>query len=737
LFLDNAPSSANPVPGFTRQASKLQKLHLHFGPRKDVRALLDAEFLPVLDGLSLDGGQDSAALLDHLRALTELTLFARLRCLLLSQLPVAVVTGILARHDLSLQRLELARPTGHDPDSQRILALARSPTLAGLAQLTVRNERVGDVVLRLVEATAPGRLETLELVNVGLTDEGVARLARLPQLSNVSLLNLQENEFTSAGLAELLRSPHLGKLRRLELGGRPPWSPYYSENPVQALGDDGAAALASSGLLAGLDELVLCSAAVGPRGAAALAGANAPRLRRLGLAHNPLGSAGAAALTVARFLPGLRELDLSLCELDDAAVRHLSEIALPSLLALGLGYNSIGPAGARHLADAAGLTGLRLLNLHDNFVDDEGLIALAGSASLTGLVELDLEQDVWNYRCTSFGDEAARAVASSEALARLDSFFAGVVDEYHGGPCEPPFRRQGQAMVASSTRLRLEARASLLPPEGEEQPDQVEQTATDNPNAHFHHYTPREVEQGRRAQDFRGLSPPELPMDERQWLEAADPAWMLEFLGERAGQRKRHLFACACARRALRLQPNELLAEALAIAEQLADGVAAEEARERGLQAFRTFRSTQQNEELGTNISAAVHHALNASTAEAVNNASRCGIWAAIADVRRRRPGSVARVSYTPEHVAQAALIRCLFGNPHRVVRLPPEVLAWNDGTVVKMARAIDEARSFEQLPILADALEEAGCEAEVLNHCRQGGEHVYGCWIMDWLLGR
>jgi hypothetical protein len=41
-------------------------------------------------------------------------------------------------------------------------------------------------------------------------------------------------------------------------------------------------------------------------------------------------------------------------------------------------------------------------------------------------------------------------------------------------------------------------------------------------------------------------------------------------------------------------------------------------------------------------------------------------------------------------------------------------------------------------MPILADALEEAGCDhADILTHCREPGEHVLGCWVVDLLTGR
>jgi hypothetical protein len=64
--------------------------------------------------------------------------------------------------------------------------------------------------------------------------------------------------------------------------------------------------------------------------------------------------------------------------------------------------------------------------------------------------------------------------------------------------------------------------------------------------------------------------------------------------------------------------------------------------------------------------------------------------------------------------------------------------LSWNDGIVPKLAQAIYDDRVFDRLPILADALEEAGCtNADILNHCRQPGEHVRGCWVVDLLLGK
>lgn len=81
------------------------------------------------------------------------------------------------------------------------------------------------------------------------------------------------------------------------------------------------------------------------------------------------------------------------------------------------------------------------------------------------------------------------------------------------------------------------------------------------------------------------------------------------------------------------------------------------------------------------------------------------------------------------------ALTNDLFGKPLALVSLDPR---WLTATVKQLAQTTYDDRDFSRLPILADALEEAGCQqADVLNHLRSGGEHVRGCWALDLVLGR
>ena len=79
--------------------------------------------------------------------------------------------------------------------------------------------------------------------------------------------------------------------------------------------------------------------------------------------------------------------------------------------------------------------------------------------------------------------------------------------------------------------------------------------------------------------------------------------------------------------------------------------------------------------------------------------------------------------------------VRLRLGTPSRV---EAGWLAWQGGLVVSMARRTDESGDYGGLPILADALEEAGCtDADLLAHCRSGGGHLRGCWAVDLLLGK
>jgi hypothetical protein len=98
-------------------------------------------------------------------------------------------------------------------------------------------------------------------------------------------------------------------------------------------------------------------------------------------------------------------------------------------------------------------------------------------------------------------------------------------------------------------------------------------------------------------------------------------------------------------------------------------------------------------------------------------------------------------LGYDPEHEQEAAcaLLRCVFGQPFQPVVLKLDsLLRWNGGAIGHLARVIYAEQRFSELPVLGDALEEAGCDDPVvLAHCRDAGVHIRGCWVIDQILNR
>ncbi len=87
------------------------------------------------------------------------------------------------------------------------------------------------------------------------------------------------------------------------------------------------------------------------------------------------------------------------------------------------------------------------------------------------------------------------------------------------------------------------------------------------------------------------------------------------------------------------------------------------------------------------------------------------------------------------EEAAFCNLFRDIFGTPFRPVAIDP---SWLTSTVVALAEGIYSEKAFDRLPILADALMDAGCSHDdLLNHLRSDGPHVRGCWALDLVLGK
>ena len=84
----------------------------------------------------------------------------------------------------------------------------------------------------------------------------------------------------------------------------------------------------------------------------------------------------------------------------------------------------------------------------------------------------------------------------------------------------------------------------------------------------------------------------------------------------------------------------------------------------------------------------------------------------------------------------QCEIIRDIFGNPFRPTAFS---LEWRTDSAVSLAKQMYDSREFGAMPILADALQDAGCDNDdILNHCRDANQvHVRGCWVVDLVLGK
>lgn len=221
---------------------------------------------------------------------------------------------------------------------------------------------------------------------------------------------------------------------------------------------------------------------------------------------------------------------------------------------------------------------------------------------------------------------------------------------------------------------------------------------------------------------------------EDEWLACIHPKPMLAYLRgpgratrTNLGRRKLRLFGCSCCRRAWAALADERSRQAVEQAEHYADG----RIDSQGL--WRAYGPARQAfDDAVQRRQATANAALIVLDLKAWGAAS---VWRTLASKQSTR-----LTNSTPEkeQAAQAALLRCIFGNPFRSVIHDPAWRTWRDGLLVSMARQMYGSRDFSAMPILADALEEAGCtNSDILSHCRSSGEHVRGCWVIDLLLGK
>jgi hypothetical protein len=237
-------------------------------------------------------------------------------------------------------------------------------------------------------------------------------------------------------------------------------------------------------------------------------------------------------------------------------------------------------------------------------------------------------------------------------------------------------------------------------------------------------------------------------MTEQEWLKSDHLEWLVEnlFCLHIVSERKLRLYACACCRRVENLIAGSQYQDLLALSERYADDGRKNTRFATLMRGLRSQLGHVSTMDAVFNPVDAAREAVLRTTESAPSYSAEYyqsrgdvpyPLWAA-AYARLAVVGEAYADLETGECLKQLAVLREITGNPFRPVKVDPSWLAWSEGTVVKLAQGIYEDRAFDRLPVLADALEEAGCDnAAMLAHCRQAGEHVRGCWVIDLVTGK
>ncbi len=232
-------------------------------------------------------------------------------------------------------------------------------------------------------------------------------------------------------------------------------------------------------------------------------------------------------------------------------------------------------------------------------------------------------------------------------------------------------------------------------------------------------------------------------MTEADWLTGNDLVRMTQYVRDRATGRKRRLFACGCCRALWSGQDRPAVDRAVRIGEAAADaggnneeanrpafedlvqeGRAAADAGDHPGQALVLLAAACLLDDPLHLFADTLRPTARQWLADLPWHASR---WFGGAGSTRDRVMDRVR--------ALCPVARDVFGNPFRPPACDPR---WRSADAVGLARGIYDDRAFDRLPILADALLDAGCDdGDLLAHCRSDGPHVRGCWVVDLVLGK
>jgi hypothetical protein len=210
-------------------------------------------------------------------------------------------------------------------------------------------------------------------------------------------------------------------------------------------------------------------------------------------------------------------------------------------------------------------------------------------------------------------------------------------------------------------------------------------------------------------------------MTEEEWFATSDLNNVLLGASPCLVQRRVRLICCAFARSVMRVALDLRTQKAFEIAERYAESEVSNAKRKDARREIQQHRNSLEPWSSRC-ANSAVYYALGSAVSTDLINSADMAWQAASCDPNER--------------LRQVEIVRDVVGNPFRPAAFTPE---WRTDTVVAIARGMYESRDFSAMPILADALQDAGCENEdILNHCRNPGQvHVRGCWVVDLVLNK
>jgi hypothetical protein len=229
------------------------------------------------------------------------------------------------------------------------------------------------------------------------------------------------------------------------------------------------------------------------------------------------------------------------------------------------------------------------------------------------------------------------------------------------------------------------------------------------------------------------------PIDDQEWQECREPERLLAALQPPPEERKLHLWVAACCRRIEPALTEPRARRMVEVAERFAEGLADdEELRQARLGVARSIE--EQPSAFCPEAFAALQVARFLLGEE---GPAACVDAVALVAARPAHPSAIALPPHAAararESATQCDLLRDVIGNPFQAAPVLDALwLAWSDACIVKLARVLREEKRWSDLPILADALEEAGCrDGVLLRHLRGPGPHIRGCWAVDLLTCR